>query len=192
MNERAVVLGLPIVFGGGMIAAGVAWLVTVQLTAGEAKGEPIELALSSDCANTAISARLSEWGLPANWEGTRVRLVGPGMADDREHMREAVVAPGKFELSLDGAAVPAKVRHAGVQMSLQGQPVSLLTLETAPPAGVEARLDGTLLEIESINGGELQLRALARTSEEAMRLAADRVVWIRYPLPCKVDATLLP
>lgn len=192
MNERAVVLGIPIVFGAGMILAAVAWLITVQLTAGEAKGEPIAMVLSSDCANTAIAARLAEWGLPANWEGTHLRIVGPGMADDREHMPAALVKPGVFTLTLDGQPVPAKVRHAGVQMSLQSQPVSLLTLETAPPAGVEARLDGELLEIESLNGGEVQIRALAKSSEEAMRLAADRVVWIRYPLPCKVDASLAP
>lgn len=192
MNERAVVLAIPILFGGGMIAAGVAWIVTVQLTDGAAKGEPIALELSSDCANTAIAARLAEWGLPANWEGTHLRIVGPGMPDDREHMRSAIVAPGVFTLSHEGQPVPAKVRHAGVQMSLQGQPVSLLTLEAAPPNAVEARLDGELLEIESINGGEVQIRALAESSEAAMRLAADRVVWIRYPLPCRVDATLAP
>lgn len=189
MNLRPVILALPILMGGGLVLSGLAWLLTVQLTEGEARGGQIRVRLSSDCANAAILGRLGEWGLPGRIEGDTVIFTGPGMPDDASHMPAALLAPGHLELrGAGGEPIEAQLRHAGVQISVEGTPVTLMTLDRALPADASAWIDGVRADVESINGGELQLRATAEESRAAVRLATDRTVWLRWPLPCDVKA----
>jgi hypothetical protein len=48
-------------------------------------------------------------------------------------------------------------------------------------------LDGQKVELENSDSGvELQIPARAADSRSALRLATDRVVALRHPLPCPV------
>lgn len=189
MNQRALLLAVPILFGTGMIGGGIAWLLTVQLTSGTAKGAPIRLTLSDSCADAAISARLAEWGLPATWDGRTVTFPGPGQPDDATHMPEALLRPGKLELREGDTVLDVHVRHAGVQLSVEGLAVSLVTLDKAVAPTITATLDGEPLTVGSVNGGEVQFENDQRDNVAALRQATDRVVWLRYPLPCAVEVT---
>lgn len=189
MEGRGLVVLVPIVTGAGMILAAVAWFGAIRL-GGKADGPRVRVVLDSTCAAAAISDRASDLGLDPVADGPAVLLSLPGLPDDREHLPGVLAAPGRLELFVDGAPRPAQVRNVGVQIALSGAPVTLLTTDQALPAqGVTARLDGVEIPVESVNGGELMLAAVAATPQEALRVATDRVVAIRHPLPCAAAVT---
>lgn len=183
MNQRAAILAVPVLFGGGMIGAGMAWWLAVSTTSGTARGETVTLALDTDCARVALDNRLADYGLPATWDGQRLRVTLPGTPGD-DAVPAAILAPGRLELRDGDAVVDARLRNAGVQVSFSGAAVSLFTFDRALPTTLTATLDGTPLEVESVNGHELMVAARAGTSTEALRIATDRVVQARWPLPC--------
>lgn len=190
-SRGAWLLLIPVVAGGGLIAATVGWWIAVQ-RGGEARGGWARVDFASECGAAAqgvILERLEAFGLPGRVAepplGIELRL--PGMEDDLQHIPAVLAAGGAFALTVNGQPVTPRVRNVGVQLGLQGHPVTLLTLEDAlPESGVEARLDGAVVPIGSINGGELQLEARDTTPQRALRLASDRAVLIRHPHPCAV------
>jgi hypothetical protein len=191
MEGRGAIVLVPIVAGAGMIAAALAWFGAIQL-GGEATGARVRLVLDSACASEAMRARAEDLGLAPVVEGASLSVTLPGLADDRAHVPGVLAAPGRLEVSVEGALRPLSVRNVGVQIALSGTPVTLLTTDQALPSrGVTAVLDGVPVPVESVNGGEIMLAAAADTPQDALRLATDRVVAIRHPLPCSVTVTHL-
>lgn len=182
---------VPVAAGAGLLLAAIGWWLAVQ-AGGEARGGWARVDFAADCGAAAqgvLAERLDDYGLEHEVVeaplGFELRL--PGLPDDLEHLPRALAARGELVLTVGGEPRPARVRNVGVQLGLQGNPVTLLTLEDALPAtGVEARLDGEPLVISSINGGELQIDARGDTPREALRVASDRAVQLRHPMPCAV------
>lgn len=188
-NQRAWLLAAPIVVGGGLLLAGAAFLVVSRTSSGQASGAPIAITFDSDCAKEAINARLADFGLPASWSGAILTTQLPGTPGD-EALPESLARRGQLSMLVNGTDSGLKVDNGGVQVSLQGGAVSLFTLSgNLPETGVTVSLDGEPLEIESINGNELQIAARGLTSTDALRIATDRVVQVRYPLPCDTRVT---
>ncbi len=183
MPPRAAILGVPILMGVLVVGSGVAWLVAIQFTDGKPRGERVQTMITAPCdVLPALTARLDDFGLdPAPIPGG-LEFSLPGLPDDMTHMRETLTSPGV--LTVDGVAVVPN--HAGVQISLQGGAVTLLTLDAAVAESPKVALDGEALEVVEANGGELQLAAWAENSSDALRTATDRAVAMRHPLPCTV------
>ena len=179
------------VIGLGILIAGVAWIVAVQSTSGQATGERVRMKFTSACGQdfqTAMLARLLDYGLDADFEpdGTLLMTM-PGMPDDREHMPIALTRPGRFEVWRNGEKTLAHFQEAGVQISFQGTATTIITVDThLDPDGTEVRIDGMPIPAE-INDNELQLAISEETSQAALRQATDRAVQIRHPLPCDVQ-----
>ncbi len=185
-DPRSAMLLVPVVFGGGMLLAAVAWLVTVMNTSGAAKGASVDVEFSSDCAAAAISDRIAAYGLPGSWTGSTLRLQLAGAPGD-EAVPAALAAPGAFAASAGGAPLRVAVERGGVQLSLTGSAVSLFTLDAElPEEGLVVTIDGVPQEVESVNSRELMLSARGADSIEALRVAADRVTQVLHPLPCRV------
>ena len=183
-DARSWALAVPVVFGGGMILAAVAWWLAVSNTAGSASGATVHVSLDSTCANTEIAARLADYGLPGTFAGPDLTLTLPGMPGD-DRVPAALVAPGKLLLVADGKELPFVVQNGGVQINVTGTAVSLFTLQAGlPSSGITATMDGSAVEVESVNGNELMIAARGKDSTEALRFATDRVVQVRHPLPC--------
>lgn len=183
-NQRAWLLAAPIVVGGGMLLAGAGFLLVSRTTSGQASGAPIAITFESDCAKPAINARLADFGLPSSWSGAVLTTQLPGSPGDGA-LPESLARRGQLKMLVNGVDSGLNVVNGGVQVSLQGGAVSLFTLDgNLPELGVVVSLDGEPLEIESINGNELQISARGVTSTDALRIATDRVVQVRYPLPC--------
>lgn len=188
-------LAAPIVVGGTIVLATVSWFAAVQGTSGRAGGELARLSFASECAEQArpvILARLEEYGLqPEPEPGLSVRVRTPGMADDLEHLPRALTAPGRFEVRVNGVKFLDRFDDVGVQLALSsGAPITLFALpESLPVEGVEVLLDGQPVTTETAGGVELQVPATGATPREALRLATDRVVALRHPLPCAVTPT---
>ncbi len=183
-----------ILVAGGLVVATVGWYATVQGTAGEARGERARLTFTSPCdaeARPVILARLADYGLPAmaspDSGGLAFDVTLPGMPDDLVHMPKALAAPGTLEVRVDGTPRPVEITKIGVQLAFSGAPVTLLLLaEPLPERGVEVLVDGQPAEVEEVTGPELQIAARASQSTDALRLATDRAVALRHPLPCPV------
>lgn len=183
-DRRGWLLGAPILMGGGMLLAGAAFLVASQTTSGSASGAPIRISFDSDCAKSQISARLSDFGLPQAWDGAVLTTQLPGTPGDSA-LPETLARKGALSILVNGVPAGLSVKSAGVQVSFQGAAVSLFVLDgNLPDEGVLVSLDGEPLEIEAINENELQIAARGATSTDALRVATDRVVQIRHPLPC--------
>ncbi len=177
---------VPVVFGTGMILAAGSWYIAVQGTSGTAAGARVTATFDSACAADTIHDRLLDYGLPGEWSGADLTLTLPGMPGD-ELVPAALAAPGRLELSAEGAPVPYTLIEGGVQINITGTAVSLFTMKKdLPQTGLTATLDGVAVEVESVNGNELMLSARGKDSTEALRYATDRVVQVRHPLPCVV------
>lgn len=183
-SQHAWMLAVPVAIGSAMLLGGVAWVVTVFGTDGVARGPQVDVVVSDTCATAEIDARLAEYGLPGTWTGATLRLTLPGARGD-EAVPAALAAPGKLEMTFEGKPLEARLLNAGVQIDTGGTPVSLYTFDTAIPAGVVVTLDGAAMTVASANGNELMLAAYAGHSTDALRLATDRVVQVRHPLPCE-------
>ncbi len=183
------ILALPLGLLLLLILAVVGWFAAVQL-GGVARGGNLRVTFAPTCpaGMQAIRDRLDAYGLPIVEDaGDTVVFQLPGLEDDVQHMPAALTAPGALGVTVNGAPVAARVRHVGVQMALTGQPVTLLTLDVEVPDGVVAvTIDGAEVGVEAVNGGEVQLVATAEDGARALRLASDRSVQLRYPLPCAV------
>lgn len=185
-SPRSWMLMVPVIFGTAMLACGGAWLVAVRTTSGVAHGPQVNVTFDSACAAPIIDERLAEYGFPGTWDGPVLHLTLTG-APGEEAVPAALAAPGHLVLEVEGKPVPYTLQNGGMQLSLQGTPVALFTMsKELPDAGLTATLDGTQLEIESVNGNELMLAARAENSTAALRIATDRVVQIKHPLPCVV------
>lgn len=185
---RGVILGVPIAVGTLVMGSGLAWIVAIQFTSGKASGARVHVDLAAapgadqvvcDPIPTLV-ARLDDLGLEPTPRGKGLDFTLPGLDDDREHMPGVLTAAGV--LAVDGVAM--RPNHAGVQISLQGGAVTLLTLNDVVPATAIVTIDGAKVEIVQVNGGELQIAAWAAGSSDALRLATDRAVTLRHPLPC--------
>lgn len=187
-GRSAWLLAIPFLFLVVLIGAVIALVVAIW-RGGAAQGEVATLVLAPACpaGRQAVRDRIDAYGLPVMGEdGDRVTVQLPGQPDDRVHMPAVLGAPGRLVLTAAGAALPARVRDAGFQISIHGEPVTLVTVDVALPEGVTATLDGAPVEVASATGEELQLAAQAASSTEAVRLATDRAVQVRLPLPCEV------
>ncbi len=189
MNQRAAILAVPVLFGAGMIGAGLAWWIAVTHTAGTASGETITLLLTDDCGRVALDNRLADYGLPATWNGLELAVTLPGTPGD-DAVPAALLAPGRLELADDAGPVEARLLNAGVQVSFSGAAASVFTFDQSLPEATRATLDGTALEVESVTANELVVAARGASSTEALRVATDRVVQVRWPLPCAVRGTV--
>lgn len=196
MGRGSWVLVVPVLSLVVVAAAAIGWVVAVRM-GGEAKGEKLTIRLEGECAHeakTAISTRLDDYGLAHTLSSPEpgvllVETQTPGFPDDAVTLPKALTQVGKFEVWQNGAVKLTHFADAGVQLSLMGSAVSLITLsESIVPEGVEVRIDGQVMEIESINGEELMLVAGGASAQEALRTATDRVVAIRHPLPCGLKA----
>ena len=186
-DPRAAMLLVPVLFGGGMLLAGLSWVVAILTTSGSASGEVVDVRFSSECAAAAISDRLAAYGLPGAWRGDTLRLTLPGTPGD-EAVPAALAARGRLAVVVRGEVQSVRVEQAGVQISLTGTPVSLFTLDAElVEAGLVVTIDGAVQEIESVNSRELMLAARGADSTEALRTAADRVTQVLHPLPCDVQ-----
>ena len=166
--------------------AGAGFLVASQTTQGAAAGDPIAITFSSECAKSQIAARLADFGLLSSWNGRVLTTQLPGTPGDGA-LPEALARRGDLVLANAGVDSGLHVQNAGVQVSLQGSAVSLFTLDgNLTDEGATATLDGEPLDIESVNGNELQVAARGATSTDALRVATDRIVQVRHPLPCDV------
>ncbi|MDP2306232.1 MAG: hypothetical protein Q8P18_09425 [Pseudomonadota bacterium] len=185
-----------IAVAGGLVLATVGWYATVRGTSGEARGVRARVSFTSTCdaeARPVILARLAEYGLPAqpapDTGGLAFDVTMPGLPDDLAHVPAALAAPGTLEVRVDGAIRPVVIQDLGVQLAFSGTPVTLLLLEEAlPERGVEVWIDGKPADVEEVTGVELQIAARAAQSTDALRLATDRAVALRHPLPCVVTA----
>lgn len=176
-------LAVPIAVGALLLLGGVGWVGAVFTTGGTAGGKQVDVVYSDACAAAAIDARLAEYGLPGAWSGTTLRLTLPGSAADAE-LPAALAAPGVLVMTVDGKPLEAVLQNAGVQIDTQGVPVSLYTFDTAIPEAVVVTLDGAPMSVQSANGNELMLGAWSRQAVDGLRIATDRVVQVRHPLPC--------
>jgi hypothetical protein len=180
----------PVVLGVGLVGATVGWFATVQGTSGEAAGPPARLTFSG-CpeADPVIEARLSDYGLAPKREGPGVFVVKtPGLDDDVAHLPVALSAPGKIEARA-GEKAWTRFDQVGVQLAFSGTPVTLVLFpEPLPQDGLAVTIDGEPVEIEGISGVELQIAGRSDTPAHALRLATDRAVQLRHPLPCAVTA----
>lgn len=182
----------PVVLGVGLLTATAGWWFTVQSEDGQAQGRAARLRFESACAAEArpvLQKRLEELGLAPVAEGTLDFVVKtPGMPDDLEHLPKALARPGTLEVRAAGQAQPVKVANVGVQLAFSGTPLTLVMLETAVPdeEKVDVAIDGEPVELESPAGLEIQAAARAEDSRKALRLATDRAVALRHPLPCPV------
>ncbi len=180
---------------GGLVVALVGWFAVVQNTAGSAQGARARVTFSSTCdaeARPVLLARLADYGLPAapapDSGGLAFDLTMPGMPDDVTHMPAALAARGVLEVAIDGVVTPVTIQNIGVQLAFSGTPITLLTLaEALPERGVAVKIDGAPADVEEVTGTELQIAARAGQSTEALRLATDRAVQLRHPLPCAVS-----
>ncbi len=177
---------------GGIVVATVGWYIRVTTYEGQATGERVRITLASACdaeARPVLAARLADYGMPATpADGLAFDVTLPGvLPDERAHVPTALVAPGKLEVQVDGAPRPVTVSQVGMQLAFTGVPITLLMLnESLPEKGVTATIDGQPVDVEEVTGPELQLAARAGQSTDAIRLASDRAVQIRHPLPCPV------
>ncbi|MSP55008.1 MAG: hypothetical protein EXR69_05305 [Myxococcales bacterium] len=187
---RGVILGVPIAIGSLVVGSGLAWIVAIQFTSGKASGARVHVEVTAapladqgacDPIPTLV-ARLDDLGLEPSPRGNGLDFTLPGLDDDRAHMPGVLGAQG--DLAVDGVVM--RPNHAGVQISLQGGAVTLLTLNSVVSATATATIDGEKVEIVQRNGGELQLAAWAAGSSDALRLATDRAVTLRHPLPCRL------
>ncbi len=185
--RRALIFAAPIALGAAIVGSGLAWLLAIQFTTGEARGARVHLGVTASCdVVPTLRARLDDFGLSPSVSAGGLDFTLPGLEDDRAHMSTVLAAIG--QLAVDGQTL--KPNHAGVQISLQGGAVTLLTLDVAPKDNASVLLDNQVMEVVQQNGGELQLAAWADNSSDALRTATDRAVILRYPLPCPV--TLAP
>lgn len=181
--RRALVFAAPIAVGTLVVGSGLAWIIAVQFTTGTARGPRVRTTVQAACdAAPILRARLDDFGLTPELSGSELTFSLPGLPDDRTHMAAVLVQPGR--LAVNGAALVPN--HAGVQISLQGGAVTLLTLNVAPEANAAVLLDDKVMEVVQQNGGELQIAAWADNSSDALRTATDRSVILRHPLPCAV------
>ncbi|HNC99442.1 MAG TPA: hypothetical protein PKW90_25135 [Myxococcota bacterium] len=185
------VLAVPAAIGSLILFGGLAWLVAIQTTEGQATGNWMHMTLSSACGTShqaAMLSRLTDYGLQGQFTSDgSLSFQGPGLEDDRTHMPRALTRPGRFELWQNGAVKYTRFKEAGVQISLQGPATAILMLEETPdPDGLELRIDGQPVEME-MNGNEVQLHITEEGSQKALRQATDWVVSMRYPLPCEVQ-----
>ncbi|MFN7142252.1 MAG: hypothetical protein ACK4YP_00625, partial [Myxococcota bacterium] len=178
---------------GGIVVATVGWYVRVQTTEGVATGERVRITFRSTCdaeARPVLAARLADYGMPAapSADVLAFDVTLPGaLPDERAHVPTALAASGVLEVSVDGARRDLTVQNVGMQLAFSGAPVTLLMVsESLPDRGVTATLDGVAMDVEEVTGAELQLAARAGQSTDAIRLASDRAVQIRHPLPCPV------
>lgn len=186
--RRAAIFAAPIAVGTLVLGAGLAWIIAVQFTTGTAHGPRVRTTVQAACdAAPVLRARLDDFGLTPELSGSDLTFSLPGLPDDRTHMAAVLAQPGR--LAVNGATMVPN--HAGVQISLQGGAVTLLTLDTAPEADAAVLLDDQVMEVVQQNGGELQLAAWADNSSDALRTATDRSVILRHPLPCAVTLTPL-
>lgn len=182
--------GAPVVIGLGVLSAGLAWIIAVQSTKGQAKGDWVELQLNSSCSSTyppILLERLKDYGLEAHFNAEdRLAMQLPGQADDRSHMPIALTRPGKIEAWINGEQHPIHFQDAGVQISFSGTATAVVLLdEHLDPEGLEIRIDGLPVEAE-VNDNELQLHITEPNSMDALRQATDWVVALRHPLPCDI------
>ena len=184
---EALFFTVPLLSVGGLILGVAGWQIAIRYGGGEATGAPIRLRVDAHCDRAVIDARLDAFGLPASWEGDTLVVTGPGMPDDATHLPEALSVPGRLEVTVDGVVADVHVVNAGVQLALSGTPVTLLTLNRAlPTRGVAMSIDGAPVDLEAVNGIEVQIGARASTPRDALRLATDRVVALRFPGVCVV------
>jgi hypothetical protein len=181
-----------VIIGLGILGSGFAWLMAIQFTEGEAKGEQVRIRFSSACGDsyqTAMQARLLDYGLDGHFEKDgSLQMTLPGLPDDRTHMPMALTRPGRFEVWQNGEKKFSHFQDAGVQISFQGTATTIITVDGhLDPEGLEVRIDGMPIQAE-VNDNELQLAISEETSQAALRQATDRVVQIRHPLPCEVTA----
>lgn len=186
-------MGAVISVVGGIVLATVGWYLRVQTTESVATGERVRITFQSACdaeARPVLAARLADYGMPAapSAEGLAFDVTLPGtLPDERTHVPTALAAPGALEVSVDGTKKDLKVQNVGMQLAFSGAPVTLLMVsEGLPDRGVTATLDGVAMDVEEVTGQELQLAARAGQSTDAIRMASDRAVQIRHPLPCPV------
>lgn len=185
-----VFLGAAISVGVLLVGSTVGWYGVVSNSSGTATGDVVTLSFSG-CPEAApvLASRLADYGMPAEANGLDFKVTLPGrMADERTHIPKALAVPGALAVSVDGTPKPVSVKSVGVQLAFSGAPITLLMLsEPLPEQGVTATIDGEKVEIEEVTGEELQIAARGNQSDEAIRLATDRAVAIRYPLPCPVS-----
>lgn len=185
-------LVIPILTGLGLIGSGAAWWIAVQ-QGGTATGAWARLQFQTTCpieTRAAMAARLADYGLENRFlsEDVVLEVQTPGSPDDLEHLPRALARPGQFEVWRNGTLHTTRFKDAGMQLTFTGVAVTLVNLdESIDPDGVEVRIDGAPVELEGINGPELQISTPAKTSHEALREATDRVVAIRHPIPCVVE-----
>ena len=185
----------PIAMGGGLVIATIGWFAVVSGTAGTARGARVAFAVEADCAEAAdvLRARAQMLGLEPEIADARLSLAMPGMPDDATHLPVALAQPGLLEIAVDGAPRRAAVREVGVQVAFSGAPVTLVMLEDAlPERGVTVTIDGAPADVEEVTGSELQIAARAGQSREALRIASDRAMALRHPLPCAVRLSPVP
>lgn len=189
----AAFLSVPILLGVGMFVAGVGLFAAVQFGF-TPQGGLARYRFQSTCeleARAAMLQRLADFGLPAQafGAGLDLQVQLPGVDDDElDHLPRALARPGKLEVFVDGQPFPVTLRNAGFQLSVTtGAAVTLITVDPAPPeSGVEVRVDGVAVGVESSNAGELQLLNEEKDPRRAIREATERAVALRYPIPCPV------
>lgn len=180
-----------IAVGSGLVFGMASWWLRISTYEGEAKGAHVRMTFEADCpeAELILEARLADYGLPATSAGPLAWDVTlPGvLADEATHMPKALAAPGKLAVTVNGAPQPVAIDNVGMQLAFSGVPVTLLMLkDPLPEEGVKVTIDGEEIPVEEVTGPELQLAAYSTQSTEALRLATDRAVMLRRPLPCPV------
>lgn len=186
-------MAAPILAGLLLVGATVGWYLTVQGTEGQGKGGLARLRFDAACvaeARPALMSRLTDLGLEPKAEDALSFVVRtPGLPDDLEHLPKALVRPGTLEVAVHGEPKAVTIDNVGVQLAFSGTPVTLVLLKDAvSEEGLTVKVDGEPVELESASGLELLIAARGQSSTDALRLATDRAVALRYPLPCPVTA----
>lgn len=193
-----VLLAMPLLMGLGLMIGFVTWMFAIQGEGRAPTGGVATFTIAGTCAAAAqpiLTARLDALGLPGSIspgptpDTLAARVTTPGLPDDLTHLPQTLTRPGQLLVRLPDGKTLSTFKDIGFQLAFSGTPVSLLLLDQDLPAnGVTAQIDGVDIQVEGVNGPELQLASYATTSEDAVREAADRVVILRHPLPCALTA----
>ena len=207
---------LPILFGGGLMAA-VGGLALVAWIGGEATGERVEIVLEGACAAAAapmVEQRIAQIGLgepviDVGAGGITITATLPGLDDavERQSIPQMLASAGELTVTQGEEVLFSRdaVERAELQLGDAGEAIAVViiteaaqermnvAIDAAPKGTLQIRMDGTILvdrpSIGRVVEQELRIIDDAEVPPDLrMRAAIDRVLVLTHgPLPCPLS-----